>query len=141
MQNLSYENDFDLHKNKLAGRTHFFCEWTRTKTPFDTEVKANLEMACWLQMSFAVVLFFSLQHAGFHHVHRISMAVRPHCVFDVVVPFHNSSQEARIPGEFCTPEHVTGGAAVGDYDGDGMEDIYFTVFHGRSVLYRNKGDI
>ena len=117
-------------------------EWIRTKTPFDTEVKANSEMAYWSQMSFAVVLFFSApQHAGFHHVHRTSMAVRPHCVFDVVGPFHNSSQEARIPGEFCIPEHVTGGAAVGDYDGDGMEDIYFTVFHGRSVLYRNKGKI
>ena len=23
MQNLSYENDFDLHKNEIAGRTHF----------------------------------------------------------------------------------------------------------------------
>ena len=83
--------------------------------------------------------FCSSQQAGFRHVHRTSMAVRPHCVFDVVVPFLNASQQARIPGEFCIPEHVTGGAAVGDYDGDGMEDIYFTVFHGRSVLYRNNG--
>ena len=92
------------------------------------------------QMNFAVLPFCSPQHAGFNHVHRSSMAVRPQCVFDVVVPFHNSSQEARIPGEFCIPEHVTGGAAVGDYDGDGMEDIYFTVFDGRSVLYRNNGE-
>lgn len=67
------------------------------------------------------------------------MAVRPHCVFDVIVPFENSSQSARIPGEFCTPEHVTGGAAVGDYNGDGLEDIYFSVFEGRSVLYKSNG--
>ena len=79
------------------------------------------------------------QKAGFHHVHRHSMPVRPHCIFDVVVPFYNSSRKARIPGEFCIPEHVTGGAAVGDYDGDGLEDIYFTVSHDTSVLYRNNG--
>ena len=111
-----------------------------TKTTFHREAKGNSEIAYSEQMSFAVLPICS-QHAGFHHVHRTSMAVRPHCVFDVVVPFYNSSQEARMPGEFCTPEHVTGGAAVGDYDGDGMEDIYFTVFDGRSVLYRNNGEI
>ena len=84
--------------------------------------------------------FYSTQQAGFHHVHRPSMAVRPHCVFDVVVPLYNSSRKTRIPGEYCIPEHITGGAAVGDYDGDGMEDIYFTVFHGNSVLYKNNGE-
>lgn len=46
-----------------------------------------------------------------------------------------------IFGEFCIFEYVIGGVVVGDYDGDGMEDIYFIVFYGRSVLYRNKGDI
>ena len=112
-----------------------------TKTTFHREAKGNSEIAYSEQMSFAVLPICSPQHAGFHHVHRTSMAVRPHCVFDVVVPFYNSSQEARMPGEFCTPEHVTGGAAVGDYDGDGMEDIYFTVFDERSVLYRNNGEI
>ena len=68
------------------------------------------------------------------------MATRPHCLFDVVIPFVNSSKRARIPGEFCGPEHITGGAAVGDYNRDGIEDIFFSVFHGRSVLYRNNGE-
>ena len=36
-------------------------------------------------------------------------------------------------------EMLTGGAAVGDYDNDGWEDIYFTVHDGRGVLYRNMG--
>ena len=63
----------------------------------------------------------------------------PHCVFDVVIPYQDSSQKERIVGQYCTPEQATGGAAVGDYDGDGMEDIYFTVFDGRSVLYKNNG--
>ena len=69
----------------------------------------------------------------------MSGALSPHCVFDKVIPQVNSSNKVRIPGEYCAPEHATGGAAVGDYDGDGMEDIYFTVFHDRSVLYKNNG--
>jgi hypothetical protein len=32
------------------------------------------------------------------------------------------------------------GVAVGDFDGDGFEDVYFVNMLGRSVLYRNKGD-
>jgi len=32
------------------------------------------------------------------------------------------------------------GVAVGDYDGDGYEDIYFLNQLGRNALYRNKGD-
>lgn len=35
---------------------------------------------------------------------------------------------------------MIGGVVVGDYDGDGMEDIYFIVFDGRSVLYKNNGE-
>ena len=90
-----------------------------------------------------MLLFFkkilSSQQAGFKHVHRTRGAVGPHCVFDVVIPYQDSSQKERIVGQYCTPEQATGGAAVGDYDGDGMEDIYFTVFDGRSVLYKNNG--
>jgi hypothetical protein len=32
------------------------------------------------------------------------------------------------------------GVAVGDYDGDGYEDVYFCNQLGRNALYRNKGD-
>src|SRR3954470_7007301 len=32
------------------------------------------------------------------------------------------------------------GVAVGDFDGDGHDDIYFVNQLGRNVLYRNKGD-
>ena len=32
---LRYENEFDLHENEPAGRTHFLYEWFRTKTCFD----------------------------------------------------------------------------------------------------------
>src|SRR5262249_6761456 len=32
------------------------------------------------------------------------------------------------------------GVAVGDFDGDGHEDVYFVNQLGRNALYRNKGD-
>ena len=84
--------------------------------------------------------FLSSQQAGFNHIHRARGAVGPNCVFDVVIPYQDSSQKERIVGQYCTPEQATGGAAVGDYDGDGMEDIYFTVFDDRSILYKNNGE-
>jgi len=34
----------------------------------------------------------------------------------------------------------TGGAAVGDYDGDGAPDLFVTRFDAPSLLYRNRGD-
>ena len=74
-------------------------------------------------------------------MYRDSMAVRPYCAFDFVIPNVNASlPAARLKGEFCIPEHICAGAAVGDYDNDGLLDIFFAVFHGRSVLYRNNGE-
>ncbi|HMH86240.1 MAG TPA: VCBS repeat-containing protein, partial [Gemmatimonadaceae bacterium] len=32
------------------------------------------------------------------------------------------------------------GLAVGDYDNDGRDDIYFLNQHGQTALYRNRGD-
>ena len=46
---------------------------------------------------------------------------------------------ARLKGEGCVYEKLTGGVAVGDYDGDGWEDVFFTIFYGHSLLYRNNG--
>ena len=51
MQNLSYENEFDLHEKEPAGRTHFhlnsFARLARLrKTPFDIEAQGtSSEMA------------------------------------------------------------------------------------------------
>ncbi|MGF1466799.1 MAG: CRTAC1 family protein [Sandaracinaceae bacterium] len=40
----------------------------------------------------------------------------------------------------CHPVHASGGVAVGDVDGDGWPDLYFTRLDGPGLLYRNRGD-
>ena len=40
VQNLLFENKFDLHESKLVQDT-FSYEWFRTKTHFDTEMKGK----------------------------------------------------------------------------------------------------
>ena len=58
------------------------------------------------------------------------------CLFD------NISREAaeEREGRFCDPERMTGGAAAGDFDGDGMVDLVATRLDGYPILYQNRGD-
>ena len=46
MQNLSYENKFNLHEKELVHEAHF--QMNGTKTRLDTESKGNSEMASCL---------------------------------------------------------------------------------------------
>ena len=43
-----------------------------------------------------------------------------------------------IPAAMQT--YTTGGVAAGDYDGDGLVDLYVTRLDDRDILYRNRGD-
>jgi hypothetical protein len=43
-------------------------------------------------------------------------------------------------GFFCEPERFSGGAAAGDYDGDGNIDLYVTRLDAPGILFRNLGN-
>ncbi|HSR50341.1 MAG TPA: CRTAC1 family protein [Acidobacteriota bacterium] len=41
---------------------------------------------------------------------------------------------------FCEAVLMSGGAAVGDFDGDGFDDLYVTRLDASDLLFRNRGD-
>jgi hypothetical protein len=41
---------------------------------------------------------------------------------------------------FCTPERMIAGAAVGDADGDGLDDLFVTRTAATDILFHNEGD-
>ena len=45
MRNYSYENNFELHENETASRTHFHMKGFVLRVPFKTEAQQNSEMA------------------------------------------------------------------------------------------------
>lgn len=72
-------------------------------------------------------------------MHRQNRPQRGACNFELVVPSLYNNQTARMANEQCIMEMLTGGIAVADYDGDGLQDIFFTRYEDRSILYRNMG--
>ncbi len=52
----------------------------------------------------------------------------------------NLPPDCLIAGVFCEPERMSGGAAVGDVDGDGWDDLLVTRLEAPDVLFRNLGD-
>jgi hypothetical protein len=57
--------------------------------------------------------------------------IPPNCLVDAVAQGKK--------GHFCTAQWQTGGGAVGDYDGDGWDDLFVTRLDA-PALYRNQGD-
>ena len=60
--------------------------------------------------------------------------VRPRgeCMFDDI--------QLEERGTFCDAERMTGGAAAGDFDGDGYVDLVITRLDDHDLLLRNRGD-
>jgi hypothetical protein len=51
----------------------------------------------------------------------------PNCIFSA-------------PPTNCETDRMTGGAAVGDFDSDGLPDLYVTRLDAADILFRNKGN-
>ena len=60
----------------------------------------------------------------------------PECLFDNLT----RETEAEQQGALCDAERMTGGAAAGDFDGDGAIDLIVTRLDGHDLLFRNMGD-
>lgn len=58
------------------------------------------------------------------------------CLFDNI----SRPDEADQQGTLCDAERMTGGAAAGDFDGDGATDLIVTRLDGHDLLFRNLGD-
>lgn len=66
----------------------------------------------------------------------------PDCLFDGAgdQPLPEGSWSQAMAYVDCYEERFTGGVAVGDFDGDAVDDLYVTQLDGPGVLYRNLGD-
>ena len=70
-----------------------------------------------------------LRAAGIKARNRDRYQRRPFCEGDIVIPGHEAPSGAAQPpltlaGEFCAQSRMAGGGAVGDYNNDGLEDIF-----------------
>ncbi len=58
------------------------------------------------------------------------------CLFDNI----SRPTEEERRGTLCDAERMTGGAAAGDFDGDGAIDLIVTRMDDHDLLFRNRGD-
>jgi hypothetical protein len=65
-----------------------------------------------------------------------SARTSPNCLFDQF----DLGRRGWNRGAFCAPELMTGGAAAGDLDGDGLVDLYVTRLDGADSLFLNAGN-
>jgi enediyne biosynthesis protein E4 len=70
--------------------------------------------------------------AGLGGIVQAEQRIEPFCLLDQA-----STPE---PLDFCFAERLTGGVAAGDYDGDGLIDLFFAALDGPGRLMHNEGD-
>jgi len=69
------------------------------------------------------------------HTHQVP----PHCIFSGVICQGDPPVCVDL-GDTCEPDRMSGGAAVGDVDGDGWDDLFVTRLDDHDLLFRNRGD-
>jgi hypothetical protein len=67
--------------------------------------------------------------AGVGYVQGVT-EISPNCLIDALGPGKNG---------FCNPERCIAGAAVGDYDADGDDDLFVTRTRATNLLFQNDG--
>ena len=82
------------------------------------------------------VSFTDVAHEVGLRANQSVVKTSPNCLFSS----YDKNLERWDRGGFCVEETLTGGACVGDVDGDGIDDLYYPRMHGADVLYRNRGD-
>jgi hypothetical protein len=90
-------------------------------------------------------VFFDYDNDGWMDVYLVNSG--PSDFFSPKTPLKNALYRNNHDGSFTDATDKAGvaggtfgmGAAAGDFDGDGWQDIYVTSY-GRNILYRNKGD-
>ncbi|MCA9529638.1 MAG: CRTAC1 family protein, partial [Myxococcales bacterium] len=55
-------------------------------------------------------------------------------------PIFDTPTSGSLAAEYCVPGANTGGATVGDYNGDGLPDLYVLRYDRPALLYENQGD-
>jgi hypothetical protein len=73
--------------------------------------------------------------AGFRS-RQSNVRTSPNCLF----PQWDETLRTWDAGGFCMEETLTGGACIGDANGDGNDDLYYPRMDGGDILYINRGD-
>ncbi len=81
-------------------------------------------------------------HAGLSGAVQATRRRAPNCLLNAERLAHEFPRQPRVTAASwtkgqCVPERMSGGVAVGDYDGDGWPDVYLTRLDGPGLLYRN----
>jgi hypothetical protein len=76
--------------------------------------------------------------AGAAGINALQCEIRtsPNCLF----PQWDKTLKRWDQGGFCMEETLTGGACIGDFDSDGIDDLYYPRMDGADILYANRGD-
>ena len=101
----------------------------------EREVVAEAEESTPMPAEVQVRFIDDTESAGLSYVQH-EKNEPPECLFDNLT----RETEAEQRGTLCDAERMTGGAAAGDFDGDGKIDLIVTRLDGYDLLFRNMGD-